>query len=114
LEIIRFHKAIVGPRKGDPIVTECIIKQGSRIVSGIALCSPTDKFNEYTGIGHARRRAKRKLKGRKVLPVNRGEAKDILKEIGSSIGPIVEKAVNMAPKYLKPACALENKKPLTI
>jgi len=114
LEIIRFHKATVGPRKGNPIITECIIKNGNRIVSGLALCSPKDKFSEYVGADYARRRALRKLKGRKVMPINRDEAKDILKETGLSAGPFVEKAANMAPKYLKPACTLENKKPLTI
>jgi len=112
MEIIRFHKAVEGPRKGKPVVTECIIKDGKRIVSGIALCSPGDKFSEYRGTDYARRRAKRKLKGRRVLPVNRIEAVEILLEVGML--EIKEKAINLAPKYLKLACELENKALLTI
>ena len=112
MEIIRFHKAVEGPRKGKPVVTECIIKDGKRIVSGIALCSPCDKFSEYRGIDYARRRAKRKLKGRKVLPIHRMEAIEVLSEV--KMLHVAEKATYLAPKYLKLACELENKALLTI
>ena len=111
MEIIRFHKAVEGPRKGKPVVTECIIKDGKRIASGIAICSPKDKFNKYIGTDYARRRALRKIKNRKVLPVCRKEAMRALAEVKLDTK---EKAVYLAPKYLKLACELENKAPLTI
>ena len=112
MEIIRFHPAITGPRKGNPIITECIIKEGKKIVSGLALCSPRNKFSEYIGTDYARRRAKRKLKGRKVLPVNRIEAKRIMAEAG--LAGNHSKVRILGPQMLKKVCAIEKKAPLTI
>jgi len=107
VELIRFHNAIIGNRKNNPVITECIIKDGNKIASGIALCSKMDKFNEVTGINLARRRALRKIKGRKVRPMARHKAISIFMETGYPIPADGAKALNLNRQCLSKVCKIE-------
>lgn len=84
MEIYHHIKAIEGPRKGNPVMTVCMIKQNGTIGCGLSACDPRDKFDEFVGKELARQRALRVIKGRKPHLFENPEFENTLIEAGIS------------------------------
>ena len=65
LIIHRVHQAKKGPRKGQDVVVECLIKKGHKLASGFTCCDPRDKFDLRFGMDKSFSRAMRQMIGRK-------------------------------------------------
>jgi len=82
MEIYHHIDAIRGNRRGNPVMTLCMIKQNNTVGCGLSACDPRDKFDEDVGKELARRRALRAVKGRAPHEFKNPDFKETLMEAG--------------------------------
>jgi len=111
LIIHRVHQAKKGPRKGQDVIVECLIKKGPKLASGLACCDPRDKFDLKFGMDKSFSRAMHQILERKdkthTLPIVTQAAIDTIESCGH---PVPEtKAQLFTQVQARKVCDLEQK-----
>jgi len=93
-------------------MVECMIKDGRKIASALALCDPRDKFDLKKGMDKSTHRAMHQMSGRKdrdhTLPINTVGAIITIECCGFTAPPMKSRLMTKAP-LISRACKLEQK-----
>jgi len=112
LIVHRVHKATKGKRKGQEVMVECMVKEGRKIVGGLALCNPRDTFDLHEGMKRSFKRAMHGMKDRPdrdhTDPIVTNGASQTIEDCGFPV-PVNKTKVMGAMALVSKACKLEQK-----